>query len=372
MSGTTIWDIAGLCVASAAITGLICYHASSIGRAIQVMDKPDGARKLHQKETPLIGGPAILVPALAISFLSYVTLSFAPIMFVALVATLAAFIIGLIDDRIALSPTLRVGLLTAVIVAVLFIDPLFILHTLAFRIFGVTFSVALPNFFAAPFVVLMILGFVNAANMADGMNGQLLGSVMLWSVFTVRYMGLDAGLPYIAVICSTLVAFAFNLRGRLFTGSSGAYATSLLVAFGAIAAYRTANGVMAAQVPVYWFWLPVLDCVRLMAWRVLNGRSPFAADRNHFHHMLLEHMRPSRALLVYLTLLAAPGIAAMVSEEAASVTLVFCIALYSIFIVANREALRKKYLFRPFSALRILASSFGRDVSQSRVRSSPV
>src|SRR5580704_525491 len=112
MSGTTIWDIAGLSVASAAITGFICYHASSIGRAIQVMDRPDGARKLHQKETPLIGGPAILVPALAISFLSYVTLSFAPIMFVALVATLAAFIIGLIDDRIALSPTLRVGLLT--------------------------------------------------------------------------------------------------------------------------------------------------------------------------------------------------------------------------------------------------------------------
>jgi hypothetical protein len=33
-------------------------------------------------------------------------------MFVALVATLAAFIIGLIDDHIALSPTLRVGLLT--------------------------------------------------------------------------------------------------------------------------------------------------------------------------------------------------------------------------------------------------------------------
>jgi hypothetical protein len=33
-------------------------------------------------------------------------------MFVALVATLAAFIIGLIDDRIALFPTLRVGLLT--------------------------------------------------------------------------------------------------------------------------------------------------------------------------------------------------------------------------------------------------------------------
>ena len=74
---------------------------------------------------------------------------------------------------------------------------------------------------------------------------------------------------------------------------------------GAIAAYRVANGTMAAQMPIYRYD-PVINYVRLMVTRTLNGKSPFAADRNHFHHMLLNHMRARHALLVYLWPLASP------------------------------------------------------------------
>jgi UDP-GlcNAc:undecaprenyl-phosphate GlcNAc-1-phosphate transferase len=343
MSSTT-WNILAVCAASATITGVICFWAAPIGRFIGVIDEPDSERRLHVKATPLMGGPAILVPALAASFVCYVRLPLPPTMLFALAATLAAFVIGLLDDRHELSAVLRVGLLTTTIVAVLLIDPLFVLHTLAFKIFGLALSVTVPNILAAPFVVLMMLGFVNSANMADGMNGQLLGSIMLWSAFIIHYMGSEAGLPFVFLIASSLIAFAFNLRGRLFTGSSGAYAASLFVGFGAIAAYRLGDGEMAAQVPVYWFWLPVLDCVRLMFLRTLKGQSPFTADRNHFHHMLLDHMQPNRALVLYLMLVAAPGIAAMANEEAASITLLVCILLYSAFIVAKQRKLHIGWL----------------------------
>jgi len=343
MSSMTL-DILVLCGASAAITAVICFCAMPIGRFIGVIDEPDGDRRFHATPTPLVGGPAVLVPALAASFLCYAKLPFPPIMIFALAATVAAFVIGLLDDRHELSAVLRVGLLTATIAAVLIIDPLFVLHTFAFKMFGLTLSVTVPSVLAGPLVVLMMLGFVNAANMADGMNGQLLGSVMVWSAFIVHYMGIDAGLPYAFLIASSLVAFAFNLRGKLFTGSSGAYAASLFVGFGAIAAYRLRNGGMAAQVPVYWFWLPVLDCVRLMVQRTLNGQSPFAADRGHFHHMLLDHMPQSRALMIYLLFLAAPGTAAMVSEEAASITLLICILLYLAFIIAEQRTSRVTWL----------------------------
>ena len=60
--------------------------------------------------------------------------------------------------------------------------------------------------------------------MADGMNGQLLGSVMIWSAFIIYYLGVDVGVPFIVLICSALVTFIYNLRGRLFAGNSGAYA----------------------------------------------------------------------------------------------------------------------------------------------------
>lgn len=336
---SSIWDILVLGGASAAITALICYWAGPIGRFVGLIDEPDGDRRFHAQATPLMGGPAILVPALTASFVCYAKLPFSPIMLFALGATVAAFVTGLLDDRHELSAVLRVGLLTATIIAVLIFDPLFVLHTLAFKIFGLTLSVTVPNILAAPFVVLMMLGFVNAANMADGMNGQLLGSVMLWSAFIVHYMGSYAGVPFIFLICSGMVALVFNLRGRLFTGSSGAYATSMFVGFGAIAAYRLSNGYMAAQVPVYWFWLPVLDCVRLMVSRTRNGQSPFTPDRDHFHHMLLKRMRPSRALALYLTLLAAPGAAAMFGEGFASTTLVLCIAFYCVLLAVARGRL---------------------------------
>lgn len=335
MSSTEIWKIALLCAGSSAVTGLICYFAAPWGRAAGIMDSPDGGRKLHRNATPLMGGPAVMIPVLVLSFISYARLAVPPIMLFALIAASVAFVIGFIDDRVALSAISRVGLLTAAVAAVLIIDPLFVLHTFVFKAFGVPISLTAPDLLAGPFVVLMMLGFVNAANMADGMNGQLLGSVALWSAFIVYYMGPITGLPYVLLAVSCLVAFVFNLQGKLFTGSSGAYAMSLFVGFGAIAAYRLANGQMHAQIPVYWFWLPVLDCVRLLISRTLNGQSPFAADRSHFHHMQLDHMQSGRALMIYLALIAAPGIAAMISEEAASITLVLCIVLYVAFVATK-------------------------------------
>ena len=43
--------------------------------------------------------------------------------------------------------------------------------------------------------------------------------------------------------------------------------------------------------------IPVLDTLRVMLVRILNKKSPFAADRNHLHHILLDsgmtHLRTS-------------------------------------------------------------------------------
>ena len=43
--------------------------------------------------------------------------------------------------------------------------------------------------------------------------------------------------------------------------------------------------------------IPVLDTLRVMLVRISNKKSPFAADRNHLHHILLDsgmtHLRTS-------------------------------------------------------------------------------
>jgi hypothetical protein len=35
--------------------------------------------------------------------------------------------------------------------------------------------------------------------------------------------------------------------------------------------------------------IPLLDTLRVFSVRIFRGRSPFSADRNHIHHLLLDH-----------------------------------------------------------------------------------
>lgn len=274
-----------------------------------------------------MGGLAVLVPSFVASALYEFAFGRAPFITVAIVAAAIMLMIGVADDRSGLSAAWRFLALLIVCSGALLIYPTFVLHTLRLGAFGHQLVVPLDPI-AIPVTVLMLIGFVNAANMADGMNGQLLGSVAIWCVFISYYLGVDAGLPFLLVAWSALIAFVFNLRGRLFSGSSGAYAASLFVGLGAIAAYRSAGGAVSADMPLVWFWLPVVDCLRVMSHRLMAGKSPFAGDRHHIHHILLDYMPPRRALIGYLSLLAAPGFAVMVDETFAATVLLMCTSSY--------------------------------------------
>ena len=351
MVGAHISEVVLLCASSVVLTGVICHHAAAIGRATRLMDKPDGALKLHKTATPLIGGFAILIPTFLVSMFHWAGVGVAPAMLITVSAAAMMLIIGMIDDRANLSPALRLLALIMIVFAVFSLNPLFILHTLPIDFFHWRMLFALNGLIAAPVTALIILGFVNAANMADGINGQFLGSVLIWSIFIAYYQGIDIGLPFVALACSALVAFVYNLRGRLFTGNSGAYAGSLFVALGAIAAYRLPGNKMPAVMPVFWFWLPVLDCVRLMVGRLRRGRSPLTGDRNHFHHLLIRRMRPSNAVAIYLALLAGPGIAGIINLTFAYETLLLCLGCYAVCIVLQHPATQPRQSAMPKFAI---------------------
>jgi UDP-GlcNAc:undecaprenyl-phosphate/decaprenyl-phosphate GlcNAc-1-phosphate transferase len=332
--------ISVFCAGSAFLTLIICSYAGTLGRAAQLIDRPDGLRKLHDAETPLIGGLALLVPSFAASIPYVIGIAPAPFMLVAIGAAMFMAIIGVADDRGGLSTRWRFAALIVACAAAFALEPLFVLHTLRLRGFGYDFAVPLDPV-AAPVTALMLVGFVNAVNMADGMNGQLLGSVAIWCGFIAYYAGLGPGLPFIAMMCSALVAMVFNLRGRLFCGSAGAYGAALFIGLSSIAAYRLTTSDLSADMPVLWFWLPVLDCLRLMTGRMVAGRSPISGDRNHFHHILMGSMRLRYALPVYLILLGAPGVAAIVDKKSGAVVLVLAILCYTA-IVGLRPVLRAR------------------------------
>ena len=325
-------EISTYCVVSAVLTAAVCCYAQVFGAHGQLMARPDGDRRLHERDTPLIGGLAVFVPVFAVSLIYMTFHAHEFYMQVAIIASAVMLIVGVLDDRLGVSPVWRLVALTFISFVVFSVEPLFVLYSFHFWIFHVNSVIQLAPF-AAPITALMIVGFVNATNMADGMNGVLLGSVLIWSAFIIVHLPLDAAVPFIALICSTAVALVFNLRGKLFSGSAGAYAASLFIALGAIAAYRQSFPILYAQTPLFWFWLPVLDCLRLFVTRMLHGKSPFAGDRNHFHHMLLDVMRARYVLPIYLVLLGAPGAFAEIGEHWGKIALLGCTTIYGAIVV---------------------------------------
>ena len=330
--------IVAFSAASAGLSGVFCMYARVLAHAMRLIDRPDGVRKIHKSDTPLIGGIAILLPSFAVSLCYGAGFHYEPFIITAIVSAATMLLVGAIDDRTSISPVWRFAALIFLVFAAFSITPLFVLHTLALGGFGFQISIALGAA-AAPVSAVMVIGFVNAANMTDGMNGQLLGSVVIWSSFIAWYLGVDAALPFLALACSSLVALIFNLKGRLFSGNSGAYAASLFIGLGAIAAYRFGKEGMSADLPLVWFWLPVIDCVRLIGRRLLQRRSPFAGDRNHIHHILMEYMSPNRSLFVYLVMLSAPGVGMAINETLGATSLLMALSAYIMLVFLHESAL---------------------------------
>lgn len=332
--------IASFCAVSATLTAAICTYAQVFGRVMHLVDEPDGVRKLHGRATPLVGGLAILLPSFAVSFFYLIEKHDVAFMPIAVVASALMLVVGVVDDRFDVSPLWRLASFLLITWGAFAARPLFVLHALHFDLPGFELNVAL-GVLAVPITTVTVIGFINAANMADGMNGQLMGSLAIWCLFIARHLGIESGIPFLTVTASAAAALCFNLRGKLFSGSSGSYAASFLVALGAIAAYRQSEGSMPAQLPVFWFWLPVLDCLRVMTGRMLEGHSPFSGDRNHFHHILLETLRPSLALGGYLGLLALPGIVAEFDLSLGGATLIVCMFVYAALILSRQLRLTR-------------------------------
>ena len=58
---------------------------------------------------------------------------------------------------------------------------------------------------------------------------------------------------------------------------------------------------------VLWLLVPVVDCLRVIPMRVLQGRSPFEPDKNHLHHRLDRRWGWPKCLVIYLALVVIPG-----------------------------------------------------------------
>ena len=278
-----------------------------IAIAVDLIDHP-GGRKAHGGDVPIVGGLAMFVGVV----LGVGLLPLPGAVGGAYLAACAVLVtMGLIDDRFGLSPWARFpGQTTAALVLMTGCGA-------AVTTLGDPFGTGTIDFSGAAsvgFTLLMLIAAINAFNMLDGLDG-LAGSVALISLAAVAYLAGSArlamplGLSLVlgGVICAFLV---FNLPIRLnrvlrcFMGDAGSTLIGFSVAWLCI---QISQGPQKAVSPVTALWLVALPLYELI-WstlrRIIRGVSPFKADRNHFHHLLLNAGFGVRgAFLVFVALM---------------------------------------------------------------------
>tara|TARA_Y100000768_G_scaffold387082_1_gene377199 strand:- start:1004 stop:2131 length:1128 start_codon:yes stop_codon:yes gene_type:complete len=136
------------------------------------------------------------------------------------------------------------------------------------------------------FSVIMVCGFINAGNMADGANG-LLASIF-FSFFVISYT-LDSSIFNFSVLITLLAFIVFNvLTGKIFLGDFGAYFLSSLVAFKSLEFYENLelSVFFLASILIY----PCFELARSIIIRSMKSVSLINPDNNHLHNHINRYI----------------------------------------------------------------------------------
>jgi UDP-GlcNAc:undecaprenyl-phosphate/decaprenyl-phosphate GlcNAc-1-phosphate transferase len=281
-----------------------CSLAGPVGRVLGVIDYPDGGRKSHARPTPMVGGIALMVPLLLVTLVEASWQPEAAGIFTTLLLIGVGFLVlGWFDDRHHVSPGVRLLVSSALFGAVILLQPGLALTQLDFG-GAVVLRLSVVAF---PFTILCLVGLQNAINMADGMNGLLIGLSIFWTACLLGYAP-DELQPYLTfMLLGLIILLLYNLAGALFLGDAGSYTIGGTIGILMIYCYQRADGALPVLTVVLWLVVPVADCLRVMAMRALQQRSPLEADKNHLHHRLARHWRWPICLAIYVTLVVVPG-----------------------------------------------------------------
>lgn len=287
--------------ASVILSMLLCMSAIPriiyISKKKKIFDLPDNGRKIHTDIIPNLGGIAIFLGFSVVASLFINPAEFAKWNYI-IAALLILFITGIKDDLINVNPSKK---LIAQVAASAIIAGLadYRLDNL-YGLFGIY---DLP-YWASLVITIIGCTFVsNAFNLIDGIDG-LAGTI---AVICTLFLGIAFALNNSyspAIISFTLMGaiigfLRFNYNpARIFMGDSGSLVIGFIIAVLSIMLtdhvsllqnnliFHSPKAVLLVALAL--LFVPVFDTFRVFITRIMKGKSPFAADRTHLHHYLLD------------------------------------------------------------------------------------
>ena len=276
----------GVFLLTLSLLKLLIWPATRMGW----VDKPT-TRKHHPYPVPVVGGLALWAAFLAGSLL-VCSLSTCWLL---LVSMSGVMLVGFYDDIHHAHPHHRLGLQFG-IALLLLLNPETQLSQLG-NLLGL--GGIETGWFAWVLTPLAVTGLINAFNMMDGLDGLSAGLALV-AVGLMLINGLNGLAPVTAmmgllgVLAAALCGFlVYNLRypghprASVFMGDAGSNLLGFLLAWFLIRLSQPGAGVLDPVTALWIVALPLMDTIAVMVRRWRQGLSPFAADRQHLHHLLL-------------------------------------------------------------------------------------
>lgn len=269
--------------------------AIKVAKLIGAVDVPKDSRRMHKRPIPLLGGLAII---LAFLVTSIVLTRYHRLLFTILPGALIIVIVGVIDDKWALPawPKLLFQCLAATIP--IMVNPHILITAInGFGIGGVN-NIPLNSFFSIFITIIWIVGITNAVNLIDGLDGLAAGISTIASVSMLIIAFLKMSVDYneygVAVLCAALAGGCLGLLpynkhpAKVFMGDTGATFLGYTLAVISLQGLLKTYAAISFIVPLLILGLPILDTLVAIIRRLFNHKSPFAADRSHIHHKLID------------------------------------------------------------------------------------
>jgi UDP-GlcNAc:undecaprenyl-phosphate GlcNAc-1-phosphate transferase len=266
----------GVFLLSLVLVKIVIFNASKWG----LMDIPNG-RSAHKVHTPRGAGIGFYLAVAIIVPLFYYELMVEH--WQVLLAVFLVFLVGILDDHRDTAPKTKFIIL-AISTVIVYLDGIYIDDV------GIYFGMAVSlGWLALPFTIFAVMGFTNALNLIDGLDG-LAASITIVILSAFCYIGVVYHDLFLMIFSGAFIAglFAFLVYNwnpaSIFMGDSGSLTLGFMISLMAIKSLSYVPAVAVLFIAA----VPLLDTFVVMIRRKKNGRSMFSADKCHMHHLLLE------------------------------------------------------------------------------------
>ena len=200
--------------------------------------------------------------------------------------------VGLYDDIYKLDFKLK--FIFQIIVAKIIIDNGLIIDNLH-GIFGVF---ELSRILGQLFTIFIIVAIINAINFIDGIDGLAISVITLFLLSFELFSSTSSDMIFLTLIILgsviPLYFFNFRIKNKFFLGDSGSLLLGTVVSIYVLKIlsqdysikpeYDLNKVIFVISILSY----PIFDIIRIFFLRLYKKKSPFIADKQHIHHLILD------------------------------------------------------------------------------------